>query len=159
MAKCDKHDYDNNKFWQWRHRPNKWIVVLSDKVNVKWHEGERNHTEGNPKLSPIPPKADTSSKRTRNRSNHFFDSSSRLARSMIATRKTPQTSHQMSGKHSVEWKKRDISRDQPIDICRLKCHPRYLPIRSRRVLRLLISLGSSSSSSGGASNTPRDLSS
>lgn len=55
------------------------------------------HTDGSPRLSPIPPNAETSSNRTRKRSNHFIDSSTSLARSMIATMNTAHASHHMSG--------------------------------------------------------------
>lgn len=53
-------------------------------------------TDGKPRLSPIPPKADTSSNRTRKRLNHFMDSSKRFFRSMMAMMNTAHTSHQIS---------------------------------------------------------------
>jgi hypothetical protein len=53
-------------------------------------------TYGSPRLNPIPPNAETSSNRTRNRSNHFFESSRRFPLSMMAIKNTAPTSHQIS---------------------------------------------------------------
>ena len=110
---------------------------------------------GIPKVRPMPPKAETNSNtitndqsnsllgdgfssRIRKRLNHGALSSSIIfVRSMMQMRKIAQTSHQISNA-----------------TCRRRCQPKYCPIRwvlgtfSERS-------GSSSSSSGPASNTPR----
>jgi hypothetical protein len=57
----------------------------------EWHSYIRE-----PRLRPIPPNTETSSKSIRKMSNHFLDSSRILFLSMMATRKTPHTSHQIS---------------------------------------------------------------
>ena len=107
-------------WWYWR-TWSQWQQVL---IKGAWFPRTRNYpgwdmrrrrqsqglvrgilTSGKPRLRPIPPNAETSSKSIRNMSNHFLDSSRRLFLSMMATRKTPHTSHQISiikGQH-CQW--------------------------------------------------------
>jgi hypothetical protein len=115
-------------------------------------------TYGSPRLNPIPPNAETSSNNTRNRSNHFFESSRRFPLSMMAMKNTAHTSHQISViqrpvsnsiyfSHIGHFKPhlsiadgagaiRDIARHAPSSIlsCRglLVLHPRHLVEPRRR---------------------------
>jgi hypothetical protein len=61
-----------------------------------FQQKEIRRTEGNPRLSPIPANADTSSNITANILNQLLLASIKFPRSMIAMRKMPHTSHHMS---------------------------------------------------------------
>lgn len=98
------HDNDDNELGQ-RVKGSRERKVILEREDHN-HDFQRTrkrqiHTVGSPRLSPIPPNAETSSNRTRKRSNHFIDSSRSFARSMIATMNTAHTSHHMSGRPLV----------------------------------------------------------
>jgi hypothetical protein len=107
------------------------------------------HANGKPRLSPMHPKTDTSSNRTRNRSNHFLDSSRRFFRSMMARINKAHTSHR---KIKLHIERTFVGTcNLPIDICRRMCQLRYRPTCSLRDGSFVKSSGSSSSLSGGGS--------
>ena len=73
---------------------------------------KRKLTFGNPRLNPTEPKADTNSKMIENRLNHGWFGSMIFLLSIIATRKIPQTSHQISSWQTIHCVGKRVQRNQ-----------------------------------------------